>query len=510
MVPSDVWVAVFAAIVRPGVAMKFSCDRCQTRYSIGDDKVRGKVLKIRCKTCGNIVVVREQLPTVQGEASGYAVPQMASAGAGTGSVSISGSGTGSSAAVTSSTPQAGAVEWFVAIKGKQHGPASADDVARLYREGQITERSYLWHEKLPAWTRLKELPEFAGLLAEGPAPVRRAPAAPPPPEEGAEIVNFEAARAQRQQQQQQQQQQVMHDPFAAVAPGPDGHHEAPRDSTRVFIMQAGLHNRGTKHKLYAGIAAAVAVAFVALIVIDYQLDILGLRQVVDAVAEKTGIIEAPPEDPGAGWDDVDADPTLKCRLMPDPAACIKEAKARAKVGGGGGRKKPANAGAAVSDDDLKGAFGTGAAGSTGTGTGAVAAVGGDGFVSVGAGTPSKEDIDRMLKGGKGGPTGPKVRIELPATIGSGIDAENAKKVVQDGQGGIQLCVDSAMKMGEDIPGKVVFTLTIGLKGSVERAVANSAVVGASGLGNCLAGTMKKWKFAPPTEATDLDIPLILR
>lgn len=487
--------------------MKFSCDRCQTRYSIGDDKVRGKVLKIRCKTCGHIVVVREQLPTVQGEASGYAVPQMASAG--TGSVSV-GSGTGPSLSLSSPPPQAGAVEWFIAIKGKQHGPASADDVARLFREGQITDRSYLWHEGLPAWTRLKELPAFASLVAEGPAPARRPPLPPPPPPEGAEIVNFEAARAQRQQQQQREQPApVMNDPFAAVAPGPDGHHEAPRDSTRVFIMQAGLHNRGTKHKMYAGIAAAVAVGLVALIVVDYQLDILGLRQVVDAVAEKTGIREAPPEDTGAGWDDVDADPTLKCQLMPDPAACIKEAKARAKVANRG-RKKPTNTGAAVSNDDLKGAFGTGNTGSTTDGTGAVVAVGGDGFVKVGTGTPSKEDIDRMLKGGKAGPTGPKARIELPATIGSSIDAENAKKVVQDGQGGIQLCVDSAMKMGEDIPGKVIFTLTIGQKGSVERAVANNAVVGASTLGGCLASTMKKWKFAPPTEPTDLDIPLILR
>jgi len=490
--------------------MKFSCDRCQTRYSIGDDKVRGKVLKIRCKTCGHIVVVREQLPTVQGEASGYAVPQMASAGAG----AVAAGATAGSAPPPSppsfSPPQAGGIEWFVAIKGKQHGPASAEEVARLYREGQISERSYLWHEKLPAWTRLRELPEFAAVLAAGPGPVRP-PAPPPPPEEGAEIVNFEAARAQRQQQQQQQRDPpapVANDPFAAVA-GPDGQQDAPRESTRVFIMQAGLHNRGAKHKLYAAVAAVSAIAFVALVVIDYQLDILGLRQVVDAVAEKTGIIDAPPEDPGAGWDDVDADPTLKCQLKPDPAACIKEAKARAKVARAGRKKGSGGGSAAVTDDDLKGAFGAGATGATGN-TDGIATVGNDGFVAVGAGTPSKDDIDRMLRGGKGGPTGPKVRIELPATIGSGIDAENAKKVVQDGQGGIQVCVDSAMKMGEDIPGKVVFTLTIGQKGSVERAVASSAVVGASGLGGCLGGAMKKWKFAPPTEPTDLDIPLILR
>ena len=38
--------------------MKFVCDRCQTRYSIADEKVRQKILRIRCKTCGNVIVVQ--------------------------------------------------------------------------------------------------------------------------------------------------------------------------------------------------------------------------------------------------------------------------------------------------------------------------------------------------------------------------------------------------------------------------------------------------------------------
>jgi predicted Zn finger-like uncharacterized protein len=39
--------------------VKFLCDRCRTRYSIGDDRVRGKILKIRCKNCANVITVRE-------------------------------------------------------------------------------------------------------------------------------------------------------------------------------------------------------------------------------------------------------------------------------------------------------------------------------------------------------------------------------------------------------------------------------------------------------------------
>src|SRR6185369_15998341 len=39
--------------------MKFVCDRCQTKYSIADERVRGKVLKVKCKSCANVITVRE-------------------------------------------------------------------------------------------------------------------------------------------------------------------------------------------------------------------------------------------------------------------------------------------------------------------------------------------------------------------------------------------------------------------------------------------------------------------
>ena len=39
--------------------MKLLCDRCKTRYSIADERVRGKILKIRCKNCANVISVRE-------------------------------------------------------------------------------------------------------------------------------------------------------------------------------------------------------------------------------------------------------------------------------------------------------------------------------------------------------------------------------------------------------------------------------------------------------------------
>ncbi len=38
--------------------MRILCDHCSTRYSIADEKVRGKLVKIRCKKCQHTILVR--------------------------------------------------------------------------------------------------------------------------------------------------------------------------------------------------------------------------------------------------------------------------------------------------------------------------------------------------------------------------------------------------------------------------------------------------------------------
>ena len=37
--------------------MKISCQSCQAKYTIADEKVLGKIVKIRCKKCGATIVV---------------------------------------------------------------------------------------------------------------------------------------------------------------------------------------------------------------------------------------------------------------------------------------------------------------------------------------------------------------------------------------------------------------------------------------------------------------------
>lgn len=112
--------------------MKIVCDSCGTKYSIADDKVRGKVFKIRCKKCSHIIVVRG------GESGGT---EAAAAPAGDGG-------------------------WHLVIDGEQVGPISDADVRTKVERGEVKADTYTWKEGFADWVKLSAVPEFAGLVAE--------------------------------------------------------------------------------------------------------------------------------------------------------------------------------------------------------------------------------------------------------------------------------------------------------------------------------------------------------
>src|SRR5262249_42315902 len=41
--------------------MKFLCDNCKAKYQIGDEKVAGKTVRMKCRRCGHAIVVSAKL-----------------------------------------------------------------------------------------------------------------------------------------------------------------------------------------------------------------------------------------------------------------------------------------------------------------------------------------------------------------------------------------------------------------------------------------------------------------
>lgn len=480
--------------------MKFVCDRCQTRYSISDEKVRGKVLKIRCKTCSNIIVVREPTTAVQTPAA--AVSSAVAAGQG-GAMRPPTPRTEVDLPRVDLAPKKGSadVEWWVAIKGQQHGPLKPADIERFFQEGRISAKSYCWNEGLAGWSRLRDLPDFAHLVSDPSTPAPRRP--PPPPTDealGAQVVDLQEARAQRQAQAQPPGP-VTHDPFAAVAGPTPAADAAPRESTRVFIMQAGLANRGRKHKTYAIVAAVVFLSLVGLGTADWMgyIQIPGLHSALSYAAESAGVEEPKRRKFLASFDEAESDPAMRCQLMGD---CPEPKR---------GNGKRSSKGGVTSDLDLDSAFGQ--AGSGGSGIGRAGAGGGIADIGdpLGSDADRAKEIANIFGKDKKRLLKPTAKIEAPSvSSGSGLDGEQIFKVVKDNQEAIKSCVESGVKNGSTVEGKQYLVLTIVPKGVVSSARFKNAVTTASPVGECITRRARKWKFpAFAGEAFDVEIPLIL-
>jgi predicted Zn finger-like uncharacterized protein len=179
--------------------MKFVCDRCQTKYSIADEKVRGKILKVRCKSCANIITVREEgVRRATGPSAAVGAAPVAAAS----SAGSSGVRAAPVAAQPSRPPVPPAVErravarppaepppaddgvtWYMALEGNRSGPFSRkqliEKLALLPKDADL----HVWNERLGSWKPPLEVPALAMELnarRRAPTPVPAAPAGPPP------------------------------------------------------------------------------------------------------------------------------------------------------------------------------------------------------------------------------------------------------------------------------------------------------------------------------------------
>ncbi|MBI5531928.1 MAG: zinc-ribbon domain-containing protein [Deltaproteobacteria bacterium] len=147
--------------------MKISCPSCQSKYTIADEKVQGRSVKVRCRKCGETIHVT-------------------SAGA-----SIDTSGAAPTADAASDTG-GGAFSVLIA-EGDQRDMTIADIVAG-YNSGVVTADTYVWGEGQSDWMPLGQVSAIVEAInaasaavdaareaARAPEPEAPAPAAAPEP-----------------------------------------------------------------------------------------------------------------------------------------------------------------------------------------------------------------------------------------------------------------------------------------------------------------------------------------
>lgn len=161
--------------------MQFTCEACTTRYVIPDERVAGKLLRIRCKCCGAIV-------DVAGPGLGHPHDGRPPRGGADPFQEVCGSGpwrmtpTGdfvkpgkdfqvTAPSMVAATPPPlprvsdGNAGWHVATQGKSRGPFTRQQLEDLAGEGGIHPRCWVWRPGTAAWQRLANTRELASVTA---------------------------------------------------------------------------------------------------------------------------------------------------------------------------------------------------------------------------------------------------------------------------------------------------------------------------------------------------------
>ncbi len=179
--------------------MKFVCHNCNAKYTVSDDKVRHKRLKIRCKTCGAVIEVvdpalAERFSSTPSRFSESPIDQVSivpeplpsSSGSETGASSLEqrfagsfGQGGGAPAAAVGTPGMLGSLKqsavvmekdaleesvWFAALDNAPVGPVSARLIHQYRRFERVTKDTLIWKEGMPDWTPLSGIVDLCELL----------------------------------------------------------------------------------------------------------------------------------------------------------------------------------------------------------------------------------------------------------------------------------------------------------------------------------------------------------
>jgi predicted Zn finger-like uncharacterized protein len=140
--------------------MKISCQSCHSKYNVADEKVQGKVVKIRCRKCGATIVVN---------ASGaVATNGPAAAPAQTAQAAVA-----RAADAPRNTDAAGeGGEWHVSIADNDQRTMTLTELVNAYNTGVVVQDTFIWTEGMQDWKALGEVDAVVSALhaAAGAAP----------------------------------------------------------------------------------------------------------------------------------------------------------------------------------------------------------------------------------------------------------------------------------------------------------------------------------------------------
>jgi predicted Zn finger-like uncharacterized protein len=114
--------------------MKITCQSCQSKYNVADEKVAGKVVKIRCRKCGATIVVNGAAAAIPNE-----------------------SHEATDAPPPASTQAVSADPWHVNLAENDQRTMGLSQLVEAYNSGVVTQDTFVWTEGMSDWMPLGEV-----------------------------------------------------------------------------------------------------------------------------------------------------------------------------------------------------------------------------------------------------------------------------------------------------------------------------------------------------------------
>jgi predicted Zn finger-like uncharacterized protein len=115
--------------------MKITCQACTAKYTIADDKVLGKIVKIRCKKCGATIVVNGNDPSATADP-------------------------GSESARFDYASQGGGEAWTVNVADGDQRTLTDGEVVDAYHAGAVNDETFCWKDGMSDWLPLREIEQL--------------------------------------------------------------------------------------------------------------------------------------------------------------------------------------------------------------------------------------------------------------------------------------------------------------------------------------------------------------
>ncbi|UQA63992.1 zinc-ribbon domain-containing protein [Polyangium aurulentum] len=157
--------------------MKITCQSCQSKYTVSDDKVQGKTVKIKCRKCGATILVNSSGATTTNAGS-------------------------AEAAAATETAAADAGSYMVNVAEGDQRTMSLQEIVQAYNTSVVTADTYVWADGMGDWQPLGQVPAIVEALnaaSGGGASAAAAPVQAPAPEPAprAAAVKKDAGRTGR-------------------------------------------------------------------------------------------------------------------------------------------------------------------------------------------------------------------------------------------------------------------------------------------------------------------------